>query len=151
MRRPRRAVLGEPGEGRRREGECLHALLAGCRTLADLEEVLPLLGEKETETVKGLLRDERTKGLFDLPEGTRIRNEVPLVDERGGLHYVDRLIEAPDVLTVVEWKTGQEEAPEHVEQVKTYLRILRQAHPDGRIRGVLVYTAGPRLYEVEPV
>jgi ATP-dependent helicase/nuclease subunit A len=62
---------------------------------------------------------------------------------------IDRLAVTPDLVTIVDFKSGRAPdaaAPEaHAAQVALYAALLRQVYPGRRIEAALIYTAGPRL------
>ena len=70
---------------------------------------------------------------------------------------VDRLLIAPDRVRVVDFKTGRrapatvEDIPTyHLDQMAAYVAALGIVFPDRRIEAALLYTAGPRLFALDP-
>lgn len=68
---------------------------------------------------------------------------------------VDRLLIGPDAVRIVDFKTGRRvpdsaEAipPYHLDQMAAYVAALATIFPDRRIGAALLYTAGPRLFEL---
>ena len=62
---------------------------------------------------------------------------------------IDRIAEHDGAILIVDFKTGADATamPEetHVTQVALYVAALRQIDPTRPVRGILVYTAGPRV------
>lgn len=91
--------------------------------------------------------------------GPGSRAEVPLagvVGDRVISGQVDRLIVRDGDVAVVDYKTnrpmpedGAGTAPAYLSQMAAYRTILREIFPDRRIRCLLLWTAGPRLMELE--
>ncbi len=79
----------------------------------------------------------------------RGRAEAEIMDQEGRFHRADLLVEDPDRVTVLEYKTGAAQ-PEHKAQLARYLGLLaaRRA-PDARpVRGLLVYLDERRIETV---
>jgi ATP-dependent exoDNAse (exonuclease V) beta subunit len=63
---------------------------------------------------------------------------------------VDRLVCDPDVVTVLDFKTGGRAAlEEHRRQLKDYLAGAARAFPGRKLKGLVCYWEGPPE-EVEP-
>ena len=86
------------------------------------------------------------------PRGSTVESEVTLLDARGELRTVDRLIRHADPkgggFTAVEWKTGERYPEKHAEQIGAYCGLLREAYPGHEVKGVLVYVDEAALVEV---
>jgi ATP-dependent helicase/nuclease subunit A len=107
------------------------------------------------ETACAVLSDARFANLF----GSGSLPEAPLVatleDGTVVAGTVDRLLIEPDQVSVVDFKTGR--VPEsdraiparHRAQMSAYAAALRVVFPGRRIRAGLLYTGGPRLFELE--
>jgi len=66
---------------------------------------------------------------------------------------VDRLLIAPDLIRVVDFKTGRrvpetldDIPPYHLDQMAAYAAALSVIFPDHRVEAALLYTGGPRLF-----
>ncbi len=136
----------------KRKGNIIHKLLALYTPKENLElifkKALLTLGEKPQEwreeellePVRKVLEREEIKRWFEkeaLPE-------LELVNQEGRLHRVDRLFVDQQEVWVIEFKVG-EKRPEHLEQVKEYIRLLRDIFPDKHIRGALLYVESGEL------
>jgi ATP-dependent helicase/nuclease subunit A len=107
-----------------------------------------------TELVCGILSDPRFADLF----GPGSLGEAPLVatlsDGRVIAGTVDRLVVKDDRVAVIDFKTGrvpgsQADIPtSHVEQMNAYVQALRVIFPGREVAAALLYTSGPRLFEL---
>jgi len=52
---------------------------------------------------------------------------------------MDRIVVDPDRVTVIDFKTGEEQPQEHEEQVQGYVRILSALHPRLPVTGMIAY------------
>jgi ATP-dependent exoDNAse (exonuclease V) beta subunit len=75
---------------------------------------------------------------FERIEGRRVLNEQEFVMADGSLTRMDRVVVDPDIVTVLDYKTGDEK-PGYTEQVAKYMVILRDFYKTSEIRGFLVY------------
>ncbi len=57
----------------------------------------------------------------------------------GSLTRMDRVVIDPDVVTVLDYKTG-DERPGYAEQIVKYMNILGDFYKTSSIQGFLVYT-----------
>ncbi len=103
--------------------------------------------------VCAVLSDIRFASLF----GTGSLGEAPLAatlpDGRVIAGTVDRLLIEANQVSVLDFKTGRVPATEaeipasHRAQMSAYIEALRVIFPERNIRGSLLYTAGPKLFE----
>ena len=86
-------------------------------------------------------RMSRLPGLYERRPGRVVMMEQELADSRGRLFRVDRVVVDPDVVTVVEYKTGRAEADgeKHAAQMANYLGIMGEVYKDRRIEGIIAY------------
>jgi ATP-dependent helicase/nuclease subunit A len=104
--------------------------------------------------VCSILSDARYSALF----GTGSLGEAPLAatlrDGRVIAGTVDRLLVGEDRVEVIDFKTGRVPASDaaipasHRAQMAAYVEALAVIFPDREIRASLLYTSGPRLFEV---
>jgi ATP-dependent helicase/nuclease subunit A len=125
-------MAGNPGEAERL------VALGAAETLS--REVVDLLRARSEHPLLGPL-------LRPAPE-CRVENELSLLDAKGRIFRVDRLIASGTLLTVVDWKTGREDLEGHGEQVRNYCRLLSEIRPGAQVRGVLAYLDEGRVVEV---
>jgi ATP-dependent helicase/nuclease subunit A len=67
--------------------------------------------------------------------------ERELVDREGRLFRVDRIVIDPEVVTIIEYKTGKDRGygGDHVAQMHNYLRIVSDLFPDRLVEGIIGY------------
>lgn len=67
--------------------------------------------------------------------------ERELVDREGRLFRVDRIVIDPEMVTVIEYKTGKDRgySGEHVAQMHNYLSIVCDLFPDRLVEGIIGY------------
>lgn len=85
--------------------------------------------------LKRLTEDENLNELFRQP--AKIKTEAEIMDENGKLYRMDRVVELPDSLVVVDFKTGSPNES-HQKQLQQYAGILQTMQP-GKIRAILIY------------
>ena len=106
------------------------------------------------DTVCAVLSDGRFSALFgpgSLPEAPLA---ATLPDGRVVAGTVDRLLIEPSRISVIDFKTGR--VPEtdgmipasHRAQMSAYTEALRVIFPERDVRAALLYTGGPRLFEL---
>ena len=84
--------------------------------------------------------------------GREVRTEAEMVNRRGELYRTDRLLIEPEVISIIDFKTGQlpDEAIKKSQagQVKNYKTILEEIYPGRKVRGWLLYIDSGELEEV---
>ena len=83
-------------------------------------------------------------------EGRRVLNEVEVIDEKGNTHRIDRLVIDRDRVTVIDYKTGEDQPREYVKQVKRYMELVGRMFPGRKISGYLAYFDLQKVEEVTP-
>ena len=71
-------------------------------------------------------------------EGRRVLNEQEFAMADGSLTRMDRVVLDPGVVSVLDYKTGDEK-PGYTEQVTKYINILRDFYKTNTVQGYLVY------------
>jgi ATP-dependent helicase/nuclease subunit A len=114
----------------------------------------PAERDELAELVCGLLADPRFSDLF----GPQSLGEAPLAatlpDGRVIAGTVDRLLVGDEEIQVIDFKTGrvppeQAQIPaSHQAQMSAYAEALRVIFPGRTVRAALLYTSGPRLFEL---
>lgn len=144
-----------------RRGELLHNILSELKYLdSSIEQAVNSAVEKWTRTIRDEVNTrELSQSILDflsLPavsvffkpqSGRQVLNEQEVVDGRGALHRIDRLVVDPDTLTVLDYKTGEEKESYH-EQVKEYMEIVRSMYPGKALVGLLLYVDRKTVREV---
>jgi len=107
------------------------------------------------DTVCEVLSDSRFSSLFGEGSLAEAPLAATLPDGRVVAGTVDRLLVEPDRVSVIDFKTGR--VPDsgsaipasHRAQMSAYTEALRVIFPDRDVRSALLYTGGPRLFELE--
>ena len=149
MDRIREDSLGQEvsfaGEEARRRGEAIH-------------RALEMIGEKvpSPRELMEILRREGMEEIFPLVDrmlkenpdlfGEEVFREKEIVDREGRTYRMDRLV-IDDEIRVFEFKTGDPE-PQHREQLKNYLRLVKETIPEKPAKGILLYLGTGRREEI---
>ncbi len=134
-----------------RRGEVVHSLLArlefvGTDPVADIERALseesiirPLgAGTAEIRATLTNFLGGGIRELFQKQKGRRVLNEQDFVRKDGQLFRMDRVVIDEKSVTVIDYKTGGEQAS-YDEQVRNYMDILRDIFPQKTVKGLLAY------------
>jgi ATP-dependent helicase/nuclease subunit A len=136
----------------RQRGDHVHAILSQLEyTDEHFEESLPAFIQQQMENTKAeteilRLQDTLTKFLsspeinpwFIRKEGRKILNEQEFVNSEGGLFRMDRLVVDANIVTVIDFKTGDDKEG-YTEQVQKYMKILKEYFPGQNVQGVLAF------------
>lgn len=142
-----------------RRGEIIHRVLAEIEFLEEgWEEALPdivqdccppdpeaSLGEGIERSIVRFFKGSPPGGPFEHQEGRRVLREFDFCDASGRVFRMDRVVLDGDVVTVIDFKTGSERDPVKRaersagdrEQVRTYMKILRDVYPGRPVRGLI--------------
>ena len=87
------------------------------------------------------LAHDEVRPYFTSKSGRVIGREQDFSDPAGNLLRMDRVIIDQDRVMVMDYKTGNEKKAEekHLLQLKNYMRILRDLHPDKNVTGMIAY------------
>ena len=128
-------------------GELVHQILAKICTADDMERVLsPYLAEgtinEETacwirERFKQMTRNELIAAAFHPSAKVKTECEIYYPQSETGVVRLDRYAELPDVIYLIDYKTGQKNN-KHIEQVQEYATALKELS-NKEIRAYLVY------------
>jgi ATP-dependent helicase/nuclease subunit A len=107
------------------------------------------------DTVCSVLSDPGFSPLFGEGSLAEAPLAATLPDGRVVAGTVDRLLVEANVVSVIDFKTGR--VPEsdgaipasHRAQMSAYTQALRVIFPGREVRAVLLYTSGPRLFELQ--
>ncbi len=66
----------------------------------------------------------------------------------GLLRRIDRLIVKPHEIWIVDYKSSREGMGNFLKQIKEYLAIVGEIHPDKKVRGFLLFLDTARFEEV---
>lgn len=106
------------------------------------------------DTVCAVLEDPRFSTLFGPGSLAEAPLAATLADGRVVAGTVDRLLVEPERVSVIDFKTGR--VPDsgivipasHKAQMNAYTEALRVIFPGREVRASLLYTSGPRLFEL---
>jgi ATP-dependent exoDNAse (exonuclease V) beta subunit len=94
----------------------------------------------EIPAIVQFLSLEEVKKFFLPRLGRTVLREQDIAASDGRLYRMDRVIIDDDVVTIVDFKTGNDEKNgEYQEQVRNYMQMMRELYPDKSIRGALLY------------
>jgi ATP-dependent exoDNAse (exonuclease V) beta subunit len=124
------------------EGELAHAMLARLAELphdlapelsASFDELAPGYPFKfdKARLVKNLtafLNNSEAAQFFLPAPGRQTLIEAEFIDKTGALFRMDRVLVDADAVTVVDFKTGRENASKYAAQMKNYLEIVSQVY-----------------------
>jgi len=94
-----------------------------------------------------LLSSPELKGIFYLAEAD-VFCEKEIVNKYGDLKRIDRLIVAKGQVTIVDYKNTADRLPEHREQIKEYMEIVKGIYPKAKLKGFILYLNDFCLEEV---
>ena len=106
------------------------------------------------DTVCTVLSDSRFSNLFGVGSLAEAPLAATLPDGTVVAGTVDRLSVEPELVSVIDFKTGRVPDSEiaiptsHRSQMRAYTDALRVIFPGRDIRAALLYTGGPRLFEL---
>jgi ATP-dependent helicase/nuclease subunit A len=106
------------------------------------------------DTVCEVLSDSRFTALFGEGSLAEAPLAATLPDGRVVAGTVDRLLVEADRISVIDFKTGRVPETEgmipasHRAQMSAYIEALRVIFPERDVRTALLYTGGPRLFEL---
>ena len=106
------------------------------------------------DTVCTVLSDSRFSNLFGVGSLAEAPLAATLPDGAVVAGTVDRLSVEPELVSVIDFKTGRVPDSEiaiptsHRSQMRAYTEALRVIFPGRDIRAALLYTGGPRLFEL---
>ncbi len=108
------------------------------RAIEDSRQVVSVDGENISRILQKFLGQPEIKKYFTRMNDRIVRNEQEIGSSNGRLYRIDRLVIDPDLVTVIDYKTGSERI-EYVSQVKEYIDLLKDVYPQKRIQGILAY------------
>jgi ATP-dependent helicase/nuclease subunit A len=137
----------------RRRGDLAHRMLSLVREPGDdLEAALEQAAERAgaeardpagiaglAEAAARLVRETDLGRYFEAGPGRTILVEQEFCGPGGRLFRMDRVVVDPDLVTVIDYKTGPGVEEEHLREVETYARILEAAWPGRRVEALLAY------------
>ncbi len=143
------------------EGELVHAILARFAALpADLDGAVSAAYDelsprfpfrfdkaKVTGGLLSFLTSPQAAPLFAPAPGREVLVEAEFIDKSGSLFRMDRVLVDPDAVTVIDFKTGQENTEKYTAQMKNYLSIIAEVYGKPT-KGLLAYADLGKIVEV---
>lgn len=140
---------------RRKHGALMHEVLSQVRTRADIHSAVEsyrlagVINKNEAETItirlEELLSDPKILPWYD---GTaRVLNEVDILFGKGLSKRPDRVMITSGRVVVVDYKFGEIQDKRHQNQVKNYMKLIRQMGYE-EVEGFLWYV---ELEEIVPI
>ncbi len=117
-----------------------------CRTAASLEHATEITDDIAA-SLRTFFRNPAFCRFFEPGPGVTAYNEKEIVDGRGNTFKLDRLIVRPDVIEVVDYKTGGSHLPQHAEQVATYAGLVSALYPAKEVRKYILYIENGEVFE----
>jgi len=135
----------------RLKGEAVHFILSKIKDAADVESdnLDSIIKEAENEfpgivnkpeykkRIIEIVSNENLKEIFDT-KGQEFINELEVLDSKGILKRIDRVIIKDNLIKIIDYKTGQR-MDEHKVQVLMYKKIISEIYPRKTIEAWLVY------------
>ncbi len=136
-----------------KEGELYHRVLSKLEYLSEEPDTLIEKTIEETfnkpdfqfdrngikSTLMDFLKIKEVKEWFFKKEGRIVKTEVEFYDKKEGLLRMDRVIIDREDISVIDFKTGQEEISKYESQIKKYMEVIKEIYPEKRVKGFLAY------------
>ena len=146
-----------------RLGNILHEVFSAIRTTADIDAILKRLelegvlydNENTSEKIIAMLRKrlEHPKVAEWFSDKWTLFNECTILSRENGIlkeRRPDRVMTDGTNWVVVDFKFATPK-PEHELQVRHYMSLIRQMHPDQTVTGFLWYIYPNRIVELPPI
>jgi ATP-dependent exoDNAse (exonuclease V) beta subunit len=146
-----------------RLGNILHEVFSAIRTTADIDAILKRLelegvlydNENTSEKIIAMLRKrlEHPKVAEWFSDKWTLFNECTILSRENGIlkeRRPDRVMTDGTNWVVVDFKFATPK-PEHELQVRHYMSLIRQMHPDQTVTGYLWYIYPNRIVELPPI
>jgi len=92
-----------------------------------------------TDMICGIFATPQFKRFFQSEENSIIYSEQEIVDPRGDTYKVDRILIADNHIDVIDFKTGETHAQEHIEQIMCYGNLMQKMYPDKTVNRYVLY------------
>jgi ATP-dependent exoDNAse (exonuclease V) beta subunit len=106
--------------------------------------------EKEITILAQCLETPSVQNYFRPVHGRTVLREQEIAASDGRLYRIDRLLVDASAVTVLDFKTGNDENHEaYRDQVRRYMSLLKEIYPSGSVTGLLIYVDLRKTAEVE--
>ncbi|MFA5105013.1 MAG: UvrD-helicase domain-containing protein [Candidatus Margulisiibacteriota bacterium] len=97
--------------------------------------------------VEKLLKNKKTAAFFET--GDEAYTEKEVVNSKGEMNRIDRLIVKKDEVWVIDFKSSDDNIRDHYSQIKRYEDALKQIYKRSKVRGFLIYFDTCQAEEVD--
>lgn len=124
---------------------------------SDITSIVNRVCAGESEELKGEVENKVKKVIFSNPlrdyflpdQNTIVHTEIDIIDEKGDTKRIDRLMLGKTENIIIDFKTGSKEnLNRDKQQVREYLRLIKQIYPHRKTKGILVYIEPLEVIEV---
>lgn len=143
----------------RRRGTLVHAVLEACVPPSDVSDrdfLRRSLGVSDAEfneiwkLSRSIIDEPSLSRFFDPVQYLRASNELPYVSADGELRRVDRIVEFPDEVWVLDYKTGDTvdennlaaAAKPYLNQLESYRAAISELIPGKPVKSALIFSGG---------
>lgn len=144
------------------EGEFYHEVLAKLKYLPDVSDsVIEKTVEEtfknhnfpfDTNKIKNTLVDffkiRQVREWFLQREGRIFKTETEFYSSSEGLLRMDRVVIDENIISVIDFKTGREKFTQDEEQIKKYIKVIREIYPEKKVYGFLAYIDLKKIVDV---
>ncbi len=117
------------------------------KILAKSKEIYEMEGVKKT--ILDFLDVEIVREWFNEKPERQVEREVEYVDEQGLLYRLDRIIIDPALVTIIDFKTGNEEPDNYYTQMKNYIKILKSLYQQREVKGYIAFIETKKIIEIK--
>jgi len=145
----------------RKKGDAMHRALALIETLpvddgvilslarmAAAHERIGNAGEEIGRSLKDFFDNPDFRYFFEGGPGISFFNEREIVDGSGNTFKIDRIVVRPDIVEVIDYKTGETRYASHADQIRHYGKLIAELHPDKEVKRFLLYIDEGEVVEV---
>ncbi|KWT82659.1 UvrD-helicase domain-containing protein [Candidatus Magnetominusculus xianensis] len=93
----------------------------------------------ERTTLSRFLKTPFIVPYFTKGPGTIVKKEQTFSNSQGALLVMDRVVIVPDLVTVIDFKTGSKKSEGYVYQLRGYINLLQELYPASRVEGIIAY------------
>lgn len=99
------------------------------------------------KTIMKLLEDEKCRQFFYIADG-EVYREKEIIDVSGNTRRLDRLIIKEKEVIVIDYKSYELPEALQVQQVQTYMCLLKEIYPARKVKGYLVFLYTGEMKEI---
>ncbi|HPR64803.1 MAG TPA: UvrD-helicase domain-containing protein [Thermoanaerobaculia bacterium] len=136
-------------------GDQVHLVLSRVKEIdTDLDRLFDELSIPEGDRgdirilLENLFSHPGIREFFQRSQKSEIYSEYALLNRDGEVFVLDRLIRESGASTILDWKTGEGPTELQVQQVKQYMKLVMDLHPEDEVRGFLIFVDRPEWHEV---